>query len=173
MKKFIFMALALATAAVVFTGCKKDEEKATVTIAGNGFNIDQTIDVTAATLTTTSVKVDIAASEGIENLLVDITTSSDAFNAALQAEAMGGGALAGEFDLANPGALATLFTGLKLQNGADVKGKTTLTFDISSFVPVMGAFLTAGDFTADFKITVKDPAGTSAFKTVKMSFKAQ
>ncbi len=169
MKKIIFAALALSV--VAFAGCKKDDDgdkKGTVTITG----ADNTIAVTPANMTSTQVKINITASEGIENLLVKIESTSAAFNAALAAQELGGGALAAEFDIANPGPLAPLFTGLNLKNGADVKGKTSLEFDITSFVPMMGAFIPAGDFNASFKVTAKDPDGTSQSKTINMTFTA-
>lgn len=168
MKKIIFALAALA--AISLGSCnKKDDTKndPKVTIAGNGFDIDKTIPVTTASAMTTPVKVDIVAEGGIENLIVDIESTSAAFNETLTPIG-----LSGEFDLANPGALAELFTSLGLQNGAAVKGKPTLTFDITGFVPTMAAFIPAGDFNAEFRLTVKNPTGQSATRTVKMSFTA-
>lgn len=177
MKKFAFLALALV--AVAFTACDKkngEEEKPTVTIAGNGFDIASTLSYTPATMVNAQVKVDIAASEGIDKMLVEITSTSPVFTAALTALGLNR-----EVDLANPGAeleaaLSNLPGGITLPFGSTVKGKKTLQFDISAFVPVMyslSALQGVTAFTADFKVTVKDALGTNDTKTVKMSFTAQ
>jgi hypothetical protein len=134
-----------------------------VTIVGREFDIDEAQTILVSAKDDTSVAVDIAALKGIENLFVEITSTSDAFSGALAAIG-----LSEKFDLANPGALATALTGLQLPNGEAVKGKTELEFNLTSFIPMLFGFIEQGDFDASFKLTVADAAGHEMEKTLTL-----
>ncbi len=137
-----------------------------VAIAGDGFDIDQVQTIDLADAATAQVKVDVSASEGIDQLLISISSSNAMFNGALADMGMGG-----EFDLANPsGDLAALLNDLGLVNGAAVKDKTDVEFDISAFIPMIFIVAAGEDMTADFSLTVKDAGGANATKVLKMSF---
>jgi hypothetical protein len=112
---------------------------------------------------TASVKVNIEASEKIENLKVAITSNSPAFTAAVVGFA--------GLDVANPGLLGGALTELGLKNGDAVKGQTELEFDITPFVPmIFGVMMDASETeaTADFALTVVDTKGNSKTETVKL-----
>jgi hypothetical protein len=139
-----------------------------VNISGSG--VAEALEIKASEAigeTPVPVVVNVAAPRGIENFKVQITSSSDVFMGTLTTMN-----LAGEFDLANPGPLGEVFTTVGLINGADVKDKTEVAFNITAFVPMifqvrMGAAET-GDCTADFKLTVTDKTGLSKEATVKL-----
>ena len=71
-----------------------------------------------------------------------------------------------KFDLADPEAteagLSEKLEGLGFPVGADVVGKTSLTFDITGFMALMGTF--PGD--TDFTMAVVDAAGTEVTEKV-------
>ncbi len=102
-----------------------------------------------------SVKIKITASEGVQSLLVEIS-------GALDLEGM----VPAKFDLTDPEAteagLSQTLQDLGFPVGADVIGKTSLTFDITKFMGLMGTF--PGD--TDFTMTVVDAAGTEVTEKV-------
>jgi len=110
---------------------------------------------TADLQTEGSVQIKIAASEGVRSLLVEISGALDL-----------DGLVPAEFDLTDPEATEAGLSE-KLQNlgfpvGADVIGKTSLTFDITNFMGLMGTF--PGD--TDFTMTVVDAADTDVTEKV-------
>jgi hypothetical protein len=140
-----------------------------VAITGDGLG-EERMEIKASEAlgeTPVPVVVNVAAPQGIESFKVEITSSSPVFTGALA-----GFGLATEFDLANPGDLGQVLTGVNLINGADVKGKTDLAFDITSFIPMIFAVRATaaetGDCTVDFKLTVTDTKEKSATATVKL-----
>jgi hypothetical protein len=137
--------------------------QAGITIVGDGFDIDQRMAITAEEQNSTPVKVNISAPAGIEQLVVEISSTSSAFNDALAMMDFNV-----PFDLAHPGDLAQNLTDLGLKNGAEVLGQTSLEFDITTFVPLL--FMVGGgtDFEADFKLTVVDAASGTLTKTIKL-----
>jgi hypothetical protein len=171
-KNFALLAFAaLGFAALTFTGCdpepKVDPDSLKVTITGDG--IGTTLEIKESQAGTTPVKVAIKAPQGIENFKVQITTDNPVFTAGLT-----GMGLNGEFDLANPGPLAEALSNpaVNLPNGAAVKGKTELAFDITNFVPMIFGITGeagGGNLTVDFKLTVTDTKGTTDTKTIKLS----
>lgn len=138
-------------------------QQGVISIVGDGFDIDQRMVIPASAQDSTPVKVNIAAPQGIEQLIVEISSTSDNFNAAL---AMMGFNV--PFDLAHPGEMAGDLTDLGLSNGDQVLGKTSLEFDITSFVPLLFTVGAGSDFDADFKLTVVDAGGDSLTKTIKL-----
>jgi hypothetical protein len=136
-----------------------------VTVAGNGFDIDEVQTIKLSESEGARVQIDIAATKGIDKMLVEITSSSEIFSGALAGMGLGG-----EFDLANPTPeQAASFASLEglLPYGDDVKGKTELVFDISTFIPLI--FMVAGECTADFKVTVSDADNVNDSKTLKLN----
>ncbi len=141
-----------------------------VSVAGDGFNIAEVQTINASTLLAASVKMDVTSARGIYKLLVKIVTENPAFNGAL-----GVAGLNEEFDLANPtpqlaGTLAMLpqMMGITLPYGDDVKDKTAIKFDVTSFLPVI--FGMAGECTVDFEVTVVDDLENEDTKTLKLAF---
>lgn len=107
----------------------------------------------------TPVSVDISAPSGIKNLFVSIQSDNTSF-----AETIAQLGLAGEFDIANPGALESVLTH-SLESGEgiglikpeeNIAGKTSYRFDVSSFMALLPLY-GAGRHT--FHIEVVDNAG--------------
>ncbi len=140
-----------------------------VTITGDG--IDQRMMIHQADAETTQVIVDIEAPEGISTFLVGISSTNTAFNEIIGLIGFGGEG----FDLANPTPEEeeSLRNDLGLPCGDEVRGQTSMRFDISSFVPLLFLYIGDGDFNADFMLTVTDSKGGSDSKTVKLALLAQ
>lgn len=139
-----------------------------VSIDGDG--IDEPLEIKATEAGEVPVVVDIAASKGIENFMVEIVSSSEAFMGGLAA--MG---ITGEFDLANPGDLSVVLSGpaVGLPNGEAVKGETELEFDITAFIPkIFAVRAMGGEFgncTVAFNMTVTDTEGASDEATINLN----
>ncbi len=139
-----------------------------VSIDGDG--IDEPLEIKATEAGEVPVVVDIAASKGIENFMVEIVSSSEAFMGGLAA--MG---ITGEFDLANPGDLSVVLSGpaVGLPNGEAVKGETELEFDITAFIPKIFAVRAMGrefgNCTVAFNMTVTDTDGASDEATINLN----
>ncbi len=132
---------------------------------------DEPIEITPAeALGGIEVVVGINAPLTIENLIVEISSTSQAFTAGLAVMH-----LDTAIDLANPGPLADVLTPIGLPNGDAVKGKSAVNFDISEFIPMLyGIAAGAGEteFSATFSLTVKDPAGHELTKDLELNFVA-
>lgn len=104
--------------------------------------------------------IDIVSKYPIENLVVDIESSSDDFNNILIA-----GGLGTSFDLANPAtpALEATLSGFGLPVSASVKGQTAVEFDVSGLVGLLDNF----SGTHNFKVTVTDAKGKTFDDTLK------
>lgn len=102
-------------------------------------------------------RVDIVAPNGIANLEVTIVSES------LTPEELAGVGLTDHFDLAHPGEFDEALKGLGFQTGDDVIGKETLTFDISSFMPLLAFF--PGNHS--FRLDVTDTKGLNVSATLK------
>ncbi len=99
----------------------------------------------------------IKSKNPIENLKIAIDSES------LTEDLLTDVGLAKEFDLANPGQFAEGLTGLGLPNGADVKGKTEVTFDITGFMTLLCIY---PDAISKFIITLTDNTGASAEQSI-------
>ncbi|MDE6541953.1 MAG: hypothetical protein K2L74_08065, partial [Muribaculaceae bacterium] len=99
----------------------------------------------------------IKSKNPIENLKITIDSES------LTEDLLTDVGLAKEFDLANPGQFAEGLTGLGLPNGADVKGKTEVTFDITGFMTLLCIY---PDAISKFIITLTDNTGASAEQSI-------
>jgi hypothetical protein len=146
-----------------------------ITIAGDGFNFDEPLEIKYSEAASTPVKVDITSARGIDKLLISIASDNAAFAGALQAVG-----LDKEFDLANPDAVLTAkldaLAGapfyVALPYGEAVKGKTELNFDITPFIPLMFAttqMAGGGDFGASFTLKVADDKDVQDEKTLNLS----
>lgn len=156
--------LFLALGALAFAGCGDEGSDPAfgVTVTGDGFDIDKPVTILAAKIQEkTPVKVKIEANGGIDKMLVEITSSSELFNIAVTNMGMGG-----EFDIANPSEALDARLDNMLPHGNEVKGKPSLLFDITNFMPML--YETAGLCTAEFKLTVHDTKGNIDSKTLKV-----
>ncbi len=123
-----------------------------VTIEGEGFDISKDVNIAASAATEAQVGLTASVydAEGIQNFIVNISTTSPAFGGLL------GTMHLEQFDLANQGALAPVLGMAGLPAEADVKGAKTLSLDLSGFVPMMLGVALPGDFTTTFEIIVND-----------------
>lgn len=107
-----------------------------------------------------SVQIRITASQGISSLLVKITGSL--------VETLGSVNIPAEFDLTDPEAtqagLSDQLEGLGFPVSADVVGKTSLEFDITSFMPLMST----SSGRTDFRLKVIDGEGTEVHEKVRV-----
>lgn len=103
---------------------------------------------------TAAVKIDCP--KGFANLIVDIKTDNPNFEASV------GEMLPMHFDLAYPGDAGEDLGSIGFPIGDEVIGQTSIDFDISQFVPLLGAF----SGTHSFTITVKDSEGAEASKAL-------
>ena len=104
-----------------------------------------------------TVVVNIAAPNGLKNLKVRIDSPL------LPPDELEGIGLKSEFDLSDPGNLDEALKGLGFPTGDKVKGQTSVKFDISKFVPLLGIL---GTGTSKFHLTVVDTKGNTVSKTI-------
>lgn len=158
------MTMAMAMMAALFVACGDDSEgdetlpPAAPTITLKDGDIKETHEITSPM----SVVVNVAAPGGVADFTIKIESP------ALTAEELGGIGLATEMNLVTP---ATEDMGVKLKAfgfsvGADVKDKQSLTFNISTLIPMIAAIY---DKTSDhnFTLTVTDSKNQSTTETLK------
>ena len=104
-------------------------------------------------------KIHITCPKGFAHLNVTIDSET------LTADILSGVGLAGQFDLAEPGALEDGIAGLGLPVGAQVVGQTELDFDITQFMPLLGIY---GAANHNFILDVEDKEGGKASLTLKI-----
>lgn len=104
------------------------------------------------------VKITVTSQTGITGFTVDINSTT------LTAEELASLGLSTHMDLVNPGDFAGPLGNLGFPTGSDVEGKKELTFDISSFMPML-TVLGAGN--SDFTLTVEDAGGQNS-KTIQL-----
>lgn len=119
----------------------------------------QTLDLNGVNTVTDDLvaRVDIAAPNGIDRLEVTIVSES------LTPDELTGVGLTDHFDLAHPGEFDDALQGLGFQTGSDIIGKESLTFDISSFMPLLVFF--PGNH--NFQLDVTDSKGLTVSATLK------
>lgn len=119
----------------------------------------QTLDLNGVNTVTDDLvaRVDIVAPNGIDKLEVTIVSES------LTPEELAGVGLTDHFDLAHPGEFDDALQGLGFQTGNDIIGKESLTFDISSFMPLLVFF--PGDH--NFRLDVTDSKGLKVSANLK------
>ncbi len=148
-------------------------QQAPVSIEGDGFDIEEPMTITSSEVASADIKVNVAAVNGIDSFRCLISTNNSNLNTLLVMVGLGS-----EFDLANPsdeflGALGLMeiLTGgpFPFPYGNDVKGKTELTLDVSSFLPTLFAILGSEEADVEIKLTVSDAEGNSDTKTSTIS----
>ena len=115
----------------------------------------------AVSLTTNPpVIIDITSATGITGFIINIDSDK------LTPEELVGMKLAPEMDLINPATeeMKTALSGLGFKVGSAVEGATSVTFDITQFMPAL-ALLGSGN--SDFELKVTDASGTNT-KTLKV-----
>lgn len=126
--------------------------------AGSSFNIDETQYLTSGSTQDVEIIVNIAASAGIEKLVVRISSDNEDF-AAIAAQL-------GEFDIADEESLGEkkemLVTLGLLEEGQQIKGSTNVDFEITKATHLLSGF----DGTHTFTITVTDANGKSLEKSL-------
>ena len=100
--------------------------------------------------------VDINVPKGISNLVVTIDSPT------LTPEELQGVGLASTFDLANPGDLQGALSGLGFPTGDQVKGKTSIVFDITQFMSMLNLFKSEHRFI----LKVVDAQGQTVEQTI-------
>ena len=98
----------------------------------------------------------IHADKGISSLVVDIISDD------LTDDFLREVGLASTFDLAAPGEMQGALAGLGFPTGAEVTGKTDVTFDITQFLPLLDIY----QGVHKFHITVTDADGNKADRTL-------
>jgi len=139
-----------------------DDPVNTITITSDNVNMDAPNDVAGLS----QVIVKISAPKGITHLMVNISSTSEAFIASA------GELLPLNFDLAYPGDLEDALASLGFPVGEGdtekgykpVIGETAIDFDISQFVPLLGNEQFKG--THEFKLTVQDADNMQMIKTL-------
>ena len=146
----------------------EDPNKGEMTVTG----LDKTYTFDASGDVPT-VKVEFLAPNGIQKLLVKIGSNNEGFMGTLV-----GFGLGGEFDLANPGDLLGVLSGsLDTQEGIGLidandplKGKTSYSFDITSFMSLLGLY---GASENTFTITVSDGINPDITGELKVNVTAE
>ena len=108
--------------------------------------------------------ININSKYPIEKLIVLIDSSSDDFNATI--EALDDPAIEGKinFDLANPGEMGETLGGFGLPVGDRVKGQTSVPFNVSSLVGLLASF----PGTHNFNVAVTDTKGKTFTTALKI-----
>lgn len=104
------------------------------------------------------VKITVTSQTGITGFTVDINSTT------LTAEELSSLGLSTHMDLVNPGEFAGPLSNLGFPTGSNVNGKKELTFDISSFMPMLTIL---GSGNSDFTLTVEDAGGQNT-KTIQL-----
>lgn len=161
MKKLISMIMAMSMISALSVACGDDDADdntpppAAPTITLEGGNIDQPQEITS----TMALKVNIAAPGAIAGFTVTIDSP------ALTEEMLATVGLAKELDLVNPGDMEGALQSFGFPVGDEVKGKTSVPFDVSQLVPLIAQIYTE---TSDHKFILKvtDAKGQSTTKTL-------
>ena len=106
----------------------------------------------------TPASINVEAASGIKNFVVAISSDAQGFMSAIDDLRLA------NFDLCNPGSVAESLSSLQLPYGDQVKNKTSMVFDITTFMPMLNAF----EGNHNFKITVTDNAGASTEVTIRI-----
>ena len=134
-----------------------------------GYDIDQRYDISKDDATT--MQILITAKSGIKSLVVTIEGALAAKNESTGTSLLDDVFLPSSFDLVNPGVnlegndLSINLNGLGFPTGDDVKDKTSLSFDITSFK----SMLVVAPGHNDFKITLTDNDGNVIEKSMMIN----
>ena len=162
------MAVAMTMGAVCLVGCGDDDDNGkkhdAPTLALKNGDIKAVHEIESPM----SVVVDVAAPAGITDFTVKIESPC------LTAEVLGDLGLAQEMNLVNP-ATEAMSEGLKelgFPIGNEVKGKTSLSFDISQLVPMI-AMIYNEDSNHNFVLTVTDADNQKTAGTLRFHLTAK
>ena len=108
------------------------------------------------------VKLEVSAPAGIKEFIIDIESDL------LTDSELSSVGLSTHLDLVNPGSLVAPLTGLGFPNGDDVKNKTSLTFDISSFMGALLGISGGSPCYADFVMQITDNSGNKTVETLQL-----
>lgn len=134
------------------------EAKAPVDLTKAPTITSETLDLDGTNVITSDIiaKVEVKAPYGIEKFEVKI------ISAQLTKEELVGVGLDSEFDLANPGDLASALNDLGFPTGDAVKGQTEMIFDITIFMELLAYF----EGIHQFQLTITDMQGLVVTKTL-------
>lgn len=163
MKRLLtIMVTALAAVSLVSCGKKDAPTPAGPTIALEGLDITQVHEITGEPMT---VKVNVKADAGIKTFAIRITSPL------LTEDLLSGIGLSAEMELTAPANddMSQALAMLGFPVGADVTGAKQLSFDISSFVPLIKQLYNGHerDSNHNFELTVTDAANQMARETLK------
>lgn len=131
---------------------------------GNGGNIGEDDNTggneDGITITGDAINTDLVvnAPNGINSFTVTIDSPL------LSPEELASIGLSSNLDLVNPGSMASALSGLGFP--VNIGGKTSVSFNISQFVPLLGAL---GSGTSNFHLTVTDSKGNTQTKTITVT----
>lgn len=153
--KRILMLAALAAAGGLCACSDSDDENPAPEIELVGGDIDAVQIVTE----TMDVRIAVTSPTGIEEFTVAIVSE------VLTAEVLEGIGLAANLNLTAPGAMSEVLQGLGFPVGEQVLNRTSVSFDISNFIPLLGLISQPGD-EHRFVLSVQDANGERTVKTL-------
>ncbi len=140
---------------------KPEEDKGKPTIQWVGGDIDKQYTVTTTDTTEVKIPIRIDAPNGITGFTVDIESTASAFSK----ESLNDLGLDTHMDFIEPGEMKSGLESLGFPTGDDVRGKTYLPFNITTFVPL---FVVANNETVNFTLTITDALGNTEAKTLML-----
>ncbi len=135
------------------TGDDPVNEGPTITPTSEGLVLNQVLDVTDGS----EVKFNVSSETGITEFKINIDSTT------LTPDELESVGLQADLDLINPGELEESLNNLGFPTGDDVKGQTSIDFDITKFIPLLN-MLGSGEHT--FTLTVSDANGTTTAKII-------
>ena len=145
------------TSTIAVTQAKYTEAPQGPTITSDNIDLNGTNSNTKFNASTPA-SINVEAASGIKNFVVAISSDAQGFMSAIDDLRLA------NFDLCNPGSVAESLSSLQLPYGDQVKNKTSMVFDITTFMPMLNAF----EGNHNFKITVTDNAGASTEVTIRI-----
>lgn len=137
------------------------EDKGAPAIEWVGGDIDTQYTLTTTDTTEVKIPISILAPNGISGFTVDIESTAAAFSK----ESLNDLGLDTHLDFINPGEMKEGLESLGFQTGGDVLGKTKMTFNITTFIPL---FVVANNETVDFTLTITDAYGHTTPKKLML-----
>ncbi len=135
------------------TGDDPVNEGPTINPTSAGLALNQVLDVTNGG----EVKFNVSSESGITEFKININSTT------LTPDELESVGLTADLDLINPGEFEESLNNLGFPTGDDVKGQTSIDFDITQFIPLLN-MLGSGEHT--FTLTVSDANGTTTAKII-------
>lgn len=135
------------------SGDDPSKEGPKISPTSSGLQLNQVLDVTDGG----EVKFNVSSETGITEFKINIDSTT------LTADELESVGLSADLDLVNPGEFEESLNKLGFPTGDDVKGQTSIDFDISQFIPLLN-MLGSGQHT--FTLTVTDANGTTTAKII-------